>query len=97
MGKTSEGPPEVSFSDENSCTIRKKVALLLAFLAVASCVIVGLLVYYIGVAGNAGACFNNGQLVSSGDGSSADQSDQTSKVNKVKKITQVYCTDRTFF
>ena len=51
MGKTSEGPPEVSFSDENSCTMRKKVAYVLAFLAVASCVVTGLLVYYVGVMG----------------------------------------------
>ena len=51
MGKTSEGPPEVSFIDENSCTVRKKVAYVLAFLAVASCIVVGLLVYYVGVMG----------------------------------------------
>ena len=51
MGKTSEGPPEVSFVDENSCTVRKKVAYVLAFLAVASCIVVGLLVYYVGVMG----------------------------------------------
>ena len=52
MGKTSEGPPEVSFVDENSCTVRKKVAYVLGFLAVASCVVVGLVVYYAG--GNMG-------------------------------------------
>ena len=53
MGKASGdlGPLEVSFSDENSCTIRKKVVYLLAFLAIASCVVVGLLVYYVGVMG----------------------------------------------
>ena len=52
MGKTSEGPPEVSFVDENSCTVRKKVAYVLGFLAVASCIVVGLVVYYAG--GNMG-------------------------------------------
>ena len=50
MGKF-EGPHEVSFSDQNSVTMRKKVAYVLAFLAVATSVIVGLLVYYIGVMG----------------------------------------------
>ena len=50
MGKF-EGPHEVSFSDQNSVTMRKKVAYVLAFLAVATSVIVGLLVYYVGVMG----------------------------------------------
>ena len=50
MGKL-EGPHEVSFSDQNSVTMRKKVAYVLAFLAVATSVIVGLLVYYVGVMG----------------------------------------------
>ena len=50
MGRL-EGPHEVSFSDQNSVTMRKKVAYVLAFLAVATSVVVGLLVYYIGVMG----------------------------------------------
>jgi hypothetical protein len=50
MGRA-EGPHEVSFSDEDSWTVRKKVGYVLAFLAVASCIVVGLLVYYVGVMG----------------------------------------------
>ena len=50
MGRL-EGPHEVSFSDQNSVTMRKKVAYVLAFLAVATSVVVGLLVYYVGVMG----------------------------------------------
>ena len=50
MGKF-EGPHEVSFSDQNSVTMRKKVAYVLAFLAIATSVVVGLLVYYVGVMG----------------------------------------------
>ena len=60
MGKTSEGPPEVSFVDENSCTVRKKVAYVLGFLAVASCIVVGLVVYYAG--GNMGCRVFNKEI-----------------------------------
>ena len=60
MGKTSEGPPEVSFVDENSCTVRKKVAYVLGFLAVASCIVVGLVVYYAG--GNMGCQVFNREI-----------------------------------
>ncbi len=50
MGRA-DGPHEVSFNDENTWTVRKKVGYVLAFLAIAACIVVGLLVYYVGVMG----------------------------------------------
>lgn len=50
MGRA-EGPHEVSFTDEDSWTIRKKVGYVLGLLAACACIVVGLIVYYVGVMG----------------------------------------------
>ena len=84
MGKTSEGPPEVSFSDENSCTVRKKVAYVLAFLAVASCIVVGLLTYYVGVMGTLECSTQSGQYLTPEQSSTGSKS--AHKKTKVSKF-----------
>ena len=68
---------EVSFSDGDTLTIRKKVGYVLAFLAIAACVVVGLLVYYVGVMGV--QC----ELVSEELGPHSSQSDGSEKNTKV--------------
>jgi len=88
MGKTSEGPPEVSFVDENSCTVRKKVAYVLGFLAVASCIVVGLVVYYAGVMGLETQCLLPGSQSSTG----GDNSKPDTGVDKPKKAQGAGCT-----
>ena len=88
MGKTSEGPPEVSFIDENSCTVRKKVAYVLAFLAVASCIVVGLLVYYVGVMGNVQCLPVSSDL--SKDNGKADQTGSSPKKSKVSQSIESF-------
>jgi len=87
MGKTSEGPPEVSFVDENSCTVRKKVAYVLGFLAVASCIVVGLVVYYAGVMGLETQCLLPGsQSSTGGDNSKPDTGVDKPKKPKVRDV-----------
>ena len=88
MGKTSEGPPEVSFVDENSCTVRKKVAYVLAFLAVASCIVVGLLVYYVGVMGLEPQCLPVTESSTGGSGGNNTKPDTTTKPPKKPKVSQ---------
>ena len=88
MGKTSEGPPEVSFVDENSCTVRKKVAYVLAFLAVASCIVVGLLVYYVGVMGLEPQCLPVTESSTGGSAGNSPKPDTTTKPPKKPKVSQ---------
>ena len=76
MGRA-EVPHEVSFSDGDTLTIRKKVGYVLAFLAIAACVVVGLLVYYVGVMGI--QC----QLVPEDPGSLKSEAKGSSEITKV--------------
>ena len=81
MGRA-EVPHEVSFSDNDTLTIRKKVGYVLAFLAIAACIVVGLLVYYVGVMG-ATQC----QLVPDDSGSHSSKSSGSEKSTKVCRQT----------
>ena len=83
MGRA-EVPHEVSFSDGDTLTIRKKVGYVLAFLAIAACVVVGLLVYYVGVMGI--QC----QLVPEDPGSLKSEAKGSSEITKVC----LYCNNR---